>query len=34
VGSNSATDVWSPYIDPQKTTSMSYNMYLWNATLS
>ena len=35
VGSNSdpnATPV--PYINPQTTSSMSYNMYLWNATLS
>jgi len=35
VGSNSSTDVAPiPYIDPLKTASMSYNVYLWNATLS
>ena len=35
VGSNSSTDVAPiPYIDPQTTNSMSYNVYLWNATLS
>jgi hypothetical protein len=35
VGSNSSPDALPvPYINPQTTTSMSYNMYLWNATLS
>jgi len=35
VGSNSdANPTPVPYIDPQKTNSMSYNVYLWNATLS
>jgi hypothetical protein len=35
VGSNSSPDaVPIPYIDPLTTQSMSYNVYLWNATLS
>jgi hypothetical protein len=35
VGSNSSTDAAPvPYINFQTTESMSYNMYLWNATLS
>lgn len=35
VGSNSLSAALPiPYIDPTTTASMSYNMYLWNATLS
>jgi hypothetical protein len=35
VGSNSSTDAAPvPYINFQTTNSMSFNMYLWNATLS
>jgi hypothetical protein len=35
VGSNSSLSAAPvPYIDPQTTSSMSYSMYLWNATLS
>ena len=35
VGSNSSANALPvPYIDPQTTRTMSYNVYLWNATIS